>query len=622
MSKYEDRTQELQAEIEGLRLRLQEAEDTLDAIRTGGVDALVVSGPDGEQVYTLTGTNRPYRVLFETMNEGAATLSSDGIILFCNTKLSEMFKTPMELIAGSSIFRFTAEEDAASLAALLDTGLEKPQKKEIALKCSDGRVIPCQISASPLPLEDSSAICMIVTDLTQRKQSEEAQRGSEERFWAIFEATQDLVWVKDRDLKITHLNSAMAKIFGRPSEELIGLNPEELFGDDTGKYMRELDLRVLSGQSIEEQRGLSINGMEMVWDIVKVPLRDTSDGIIGLCAIARDVTDWRQRAPHKRDTSYPSEAMNSTLNMAQIAAKKRSTVLLQGESGSGKDYVAKYIHDHSERSSGPYFSINCAAIPSELAESELFGHEKGAFTGAGSRKRGLIELAEGGTLLLNEIGELPLLLQAKLLTFLDTRQFTRVGGEKEISVNVRLLAATNRDLEKEIEEGRFRQDLFYRLNVMTIRVPPLRERRDDIPMLIEEIVADLRTELQFKTVPKIEPSTIEILKVYHWPGNVRELRNVLERAAMLSSGPTIDPAHLGLHIDNGAPATQWSFKTSFPFGKTLQDVTDELTRSLLLEMFKLYDGNKTLIAKNLGIARDSVYRYMKKFGLEDKIGDD
>ena len=305
--------------------------------------------------------------------------------------------------------------------------------------------------------------------------------------------------------------------------------------------MRELDLRVLSGQSVEEQRALSINGVEAIWDIFKVPLRDASGAIVGLCAIARDVTDWRQQPPLPRDILYKSEAMLSTLKLAQAAAKKGSTILLLGESGSGKDYVARLIHENSGRSTGPYFSINCAAIPSELAESELFGHEKGAFTGAGARKRGLLELAEGGTLLLNEIGELPLLLQAKLLTFLDTRRFTRVGGEKEITVNVRLLAATNRDLRKEVKKGRFREDLYYRIDVLTIKVPPLRERREDIPILVGQILQRLHAELQFAKPPWIGEQTMELLKAYRWPGNVRELRNVLERAVMLSDGAAIEP---------------------------------------------------------------------------------
>ena len=207
----------------------------------------------------------------------------------------------------------------------------------------------------------------------------------------------------------------------------------------------------------------------------RIPLRDDAGDIVGIFTISRDITERKriEFLPSESDIACSSEAMKSTLRMAHAAAQNDSTILLLGESGSGKDYLARYIHNRSKRAGGPYFSVNCAAISLELAESELFGHERGSFTGAQGRKRGLVELAEGGTLLLNEIGELSLPLQAKLLTFLDTMKFTRVGGEKEISVNLRLIAATNRDLEKEVEAGRFRKDLFYRINVLCHNGPSL-----------------------------------------------------------------------------------------------------------------------------------------------------
>ena len=237
---------------------------------------------------------------------------------------------------------------------------------------------------------------------------------------------------------------------------------------------------------------------------------------------------------------YPSKAMRSTLKSAILAGKSATTVLLTGESGSGKDYLARYIHDHSDSATGPYFSVNCAAISEGLAESELFGHERGSFTGAVGRKRGLLELAQGGTLLLNEIGELSLPLQSKLLTFLDTRKFTRVGGEKEITANARIIAATNRDLEKEVEEGRFRKDLFYRLNVFSITAPPLRERREDIPILVQEILSKLPSEMEIDETPTIDASPMIAFQRHDWTGNVRELRNVLERALIHSPGKQLD----------------------------------------------------------------------------------
>jgi DNA-binding NtrC family response regulator len=254
--------------------------------------------------------------------------------------------------------------------------------------------------------------------------------------------------------------------------------------------------------------------------------------------------------------------------------------------------------------------LNCAAIAPHLAESELFGHEKGAFTGSVGRKRGVLELAEGGTLLLNEIGELSLAVQSKILTFLDTKRFTRVGGEKETSVNVRLIAATNRDLEKEVEEGRFRSDLFYRLNVIGLHVPPLRERLEDIPVLVNEILTSLTTEMQLCSVPHLNESTMTALIRYDWPGNVRELRNVLERTLILWDGKRFDVA-----LPTFAGEKQDQAITIDFGGRTLRDVTDEITRSMCLDALERCSGNKKEAAKLLGIARDSLYRYLKEFGI-------
>ena len=207
--------------------------------------------------------------------------------------------------------------------------------------------------------------------------------------------------------------------------------------------------------------------------------------------------------------------------------------MLQGESGSGKDFLARYIHAHSRRHSGPFFEINCAALSHELVESELFGYEPGAFTGARGRKRGMVELAEGGTLLLNEIGELPLEMQAKLLTFFDSKSFLRVGGEKRVFVNIRLIAASHRDLRDEVCQGRFLKALYYRLNVFCIRVPSLRERLEDIPILVGELMERLASDMHVSRIPRFGQVHMDALARRTWPGNVRELRNVLERALIM-----------------------------------------------------------------------------------------
>ncbi len=428
-------------------------------------------------------------------------------------------------------------------------------------------------------------------DITERKRAEDALRVSEERFRAIFDGAQDMIFMMDSHLKYTQVNPAMAKILGLDVSEIIGRKPQDIYGEEIGRQLRLLDLRVLGGESIEREHTVRINGVSLTLNTVLRPLHNAEGKIVGVFGISRDVTERARVSPTPKAVfeSYPSEAMRATMREARSAAASDGTVLLQGESGSGKDYLARWIHDHSKRALGPYFSLNCAAISRELAESELFGHERGAFTGAHGRKRGLLELAEGGTLLLNEIGELPLSLQSKLLTFLDTRSFLRVGGEKPINVNARIISATNRSLDNEVEEGRFLSALFYRINVFGITVPPLRDRIEDIPVLLEEIMSRLAVELQLTHLPYVDPAFAIALTRYDWPGNVRELRNALERALMLSDGHS-----LSLTLPSGkASSEDWSHVSSFPLQeRTLHDVTDEVIKSLILEALRRCEGNR------------------------------
>jgi DNA-binding NtrC family response regulator len=318
-----------------------------------------------------------------------------------------------------------------------------------------------------------------------------------------------------------------------------------------------------------------------------------------------------QQLPQAKEREYKSKAMLATVEQALQVAQSDGIVLLLGESGSGKDFVARWIHSKSERADGPFFSVNCAAIPRELAESEFFGHERGSFTGALARKRGLLELAEGGTLLLNEIGELPLSLQSKLLAFLDTRSFTRVGGEKMIRVSARLIAATHRDLMVEVAEGRFLEALYYRLSVFVVRVPPLRERIEDIPIITEDILLRLATEMRLTQVPAIDQNDMRKLSSYHWPGNVRELRNLLERAVMLSKGPKISVEVPSLDTKSNERV----YEVRFAEQQNLLQTLDDLTRTLCAEALRSSLGSKKKAAEMLGISRHSFYRYLKRFGL-------
>jgi two-component system response regulator FlrC len=287
-----------------------------------------------------------------------------------------------------------------------------------------------------------------------------------------------------------------------------------------------------------------------------------------------------------------------------------ATVLLTGESGTGKEVVAHLIHAGSRRADGPFVALNCAALPEALLESELFGHEKGAFTGAVTARPGRIEQAAGGTLFLDEVGEMSPAVQAKLLRVLQEREFQRLGGTRVQKANVRVIAATNRDLRAALATGEFREDLYYRLHVFAIHLPPLRERPEDIPALLEEFVTQLGPTVVGRPAAGISPEAQATLLAYSWPGNARELRNVVERALILSDGDLIKPEHVRLPLE--AP-TAPALATPQP---TAQGLDLEATERSLVERALLQAGqNKSKAARLLGLTRNKLYTRMQRFGL-------
>ncbi len=293
--------------------------------------------------------------------------------------------------------------------------------------------------------------------------------------------------------------------------------------------------------------------------------------------------------------------------VARVAMSPASTVLLTGESGTGKDLVANVIHYTSDRSSKPFMNITCSALPEQLLESELFGHERGAFTDARVQKKGLLETADGGTVFLDEIGELTPGLQAMLLRFLEEKSFRRVGGSSDIRVDVRVIAATNRELETEVDKHRFRTDLLYRLNVLPIAMPPLRAHAEDIPLLVEYFIDIFNTEFR-KRVLGATPAAYTLLRSYGWPGNVRELRNVIERAMLLSDGDRLDAR------DFSAMAIAASAGSELELPTTGVDL-GQLERGLLIQALRRCHGNQTRAGGLLGLNRDQIRYRIEKFGL-------
>ncbi|MDQ7782582.1 MAG: PAS domain S-box protein [Desulfomonilaceae bacterium] len=565
----------------------------------------------------LLESQRRYRDLFD-ISPDPMLVHRGGRILFGNNAAAEFLGVDLaEMLTGMSFLDFVhpdfRESEAQRIAQAESFGLSS-DFREVQFVREDDTLGYLESIAVPTSYKGETAVLSLGRDITQRKETEEALRTSEERFRTIFEVAPDCIFLKDLELSYTHVNPAVETLLGLPASEIIGKRAEDFFGQEAASHIREGDLRVLGGETIDDEHTRPVRGMYLTFHDIRTPLRNSSGAVVGVCKFSRNVTDRKGavQTAHFTEQPYRSEAMLTTLEQARHAAQSDGIVLLLGDSGTGKDYLARWIHSKSKRSDAPFFSVNCAAISRELAESELFGHERGAFTGAVTKKKGLLELAEGGTLLLNEIGELPLTIQSKLLTFLDTRSFTRVGGEKDMRVNARLIAATHRDLELEVAEGRFMEPLYYRLNVYTVRVPPLRERLDDIPIIVEEILLSLATEMQLSQVPTLDQQNINKLMSYPWRGNLRELRNVLERAVMLSGGGKLD-----LTLPSADVASnEWSLKVPFPESQGLSDLLDEVTANVCREALRRAEGSRKDAAVLLGISRQSLYRHMKSHGLD------
>lgn len=301
-----------------------------------------------------------------------------------------------------------------------------------------------------------------------------------------------------------------------------------------------------------------------------------------------------------------SKAFHRVLQVVRQVAPTDATVLITGESGTGKEVIANALHTNSRRSKGPFIKVHCAALPETLLESELFGHEKGAFTGAMARKRGRFELADGGTIFLDEIGEISPSVQVKLLRVLQEQEFERLGGEETLKVNLRIIAATNKDLQKQVKEGLFREDLFYRLNIVNLHLPPLRERPEDIPLFVKEFIEKF-SQKHGKKIRSIEPKALKLLESHRWPGNVRELQNLIEKLVVLSDGETITEAMIP--FSGGGENRR---KLEIDIGTSL----DEIEKQAILATLDSTSGNKSRASRILGIGRKTLLRKLEEYGMK------
>jgi two-component system nitrogen regulation response regulator NtrX len=327
--------------------------------------------------------------------------------------------------------------------------------------------------------------------------------------------------------------------------------------------------------------------------------------------LALENQELRQAMLGETEIIGDSPVMAKLKEQIEIAAPTDGWVLITGENGTGKELVARWVHLRSKRAAGPFVAVNCAAIPEELIESELFGHEKGAFTGAIQRKRGRFEMADGGTIFLDEIGDMSLMTQAKILRILQEHRFERVGGTETIEVNVRVIAATNKDLQVEMSQGRFREDLFYRLNVIPFHVPPLRERREDIPRMVERFLAQYAAE-SGRAPKRISARALAKLQDYAWPGNVRELQNLIERLVLMTPAETIDVGDLPAQVT--APERERWLKAGS--ADTLASARAAFEREWLLEKLAKSGWNISRTAEAVGLARESLSRKLKQLKID------
>jgi len=588
--------------------------------------------------------------ILETIPDAIVVVDQRGVIVHVNTMAANLFGYSHEELLGQTVEvlippglrdQHIQDREAYSVEPVV-----RPMGTDLDLQArrKDGSEFPVEINLSPMDTEAGPLVISTIRDITKRNQKLEDLGLSEERFRVVSESMTDVIWEAD-------IPANQVSWFG-DIDGLLGYGPGEFprtmdgwwdiihTGDLEGVNAAVDRLLVGGADYLEEYRVVNKDGETRHWqDRGKVIRWEDGVGVEAVGSIT-DITEQKQaqqeltgalqtisklRTQLEMENAYlreeiesafgwdeivgDSSALAGTLAKVAQVAPTTATVLIQGETGTGKELIARAIHTRSERKSHPLIRVDCASLPASLIESELFGHTKGAFTGALRERTGRFKVADGGTIFLDEIGELPIELQPKLLRVLESGEFEKLGSSKTIKTDVRVIAATNHDLGQSIVKGSFRRDLFHRLHVFPIHVPPLRERPDDIPLLAKYFLTMATTSLG-KSVEAITPETMERLVAYAWPGNVRELKHIIERAVIISQGPNLELAEsLGMATVMGSETTA---------SKRL----DDIERAHILDVLEECDWaikGKDHAADRLGLHPSTLRHRLKKLGIQRPV---
>ncbi len=594
---------------------------------------------------TVTESEAERKAIIEsTPNPLMITRKSDGHILYANAHFGAVFGLSSEKLLGRKApdLYYDPADRQRLLSKISKSGIVRDQ--EIRVKKIDRSPLWVNMSVEPLLFRKEQALITILSDINERKMAESALRELQRKSDLILKSAGEGIYGLDLEGNTTFVNPSAAAILGWQPEDLLGKPQHDLIhhtkpdGSPYGRKSCPIYAAFKDGEvhTVTDELFWRKDGTSLPVEYTSTPIRDEADSLVGAVVTFRDITRRKQAEASLRDALREveqlkdrlqaenvylreeikldhnfdeiisaSESFKKVLRNVEQVASTDATVLILGETGTGKELIARALHTTSQRCKRPLVKVNCAALPANLIESELFGHEKGAFTGALTRKQGRFELANGGTIFLDEIGDLPIDLQAKLLRALQEGEFERVGGTQTMNVDVRVIAATNRDLERATQSGEFREDLFYRLNVFPISLPPLRQRPEDIQLLVNHFIQKGNAKLG-KKISKVPQKVVTALQAYHFPGNVRELENIVERAMILSPRDTlqIDESFASLRRPADSGST----------GGTLAEVESAHILSILEETSWRIEGTKGA-ALRLGLHANTLRSRMQKLGI-------